>query len=168
MELLRRYLGLCWFRHNPTHFQPSESFIWKCVAFYLVSGIIVEANISDPADATLEVAMRAIVAVLLITGILYVLNRLSQFKQLLTAIFVCENFIVTLGIGVEILEVLLRKTAYQELPTYLGVLLVIWYLAIISYILKRLFDFEIRYCIILSIGYFSLTYGGPFVFMEML
>ena len=168
MSLLKQYLALCWFKNNPADLHPSESFTWKCVAFYLISGVIVEANISDPADATLEVAMRTIVALLLIAGVLYILHKLTQFKQLLTAIFVCENFIVSLGILTEILEVLLRKTAYEEYPKYLGVLLVIWYLAIINYILRQLFAFKTRYCIALATVYFLLTYGGPFLVMEVI
>ena len=36
--------------------------MWKAVIFYLVSGIIVEGLIADPADGTLEVSLRTIMA----------------------------------------------------------------------------------------------------------
>ncbi|WP_411727090.1 hypothetical protein [Methyloglobulus sp.] len=43
--------------------------------------------------------------------------------------FVCENFIATLGIGTEILDVFLQRTEYEEIPIYLGIALIIWQLA---------------------------------------
>jgi hypothetical protein len=168
MKLLLDYIALCFFINNPNDLEPSKSFVWKCVAFYLLSGIIVEANISDPADATLEVAMRAIVAVLLIMALLVAIKQWPKYTQLLTAIFICENLIMTLGIGVEILDFFVHKTKYVDLPLYLGGILIGWYLAILAYILRQMFSFERFTSLILSVGYFTLTYGGPFLFMEVL
>jgi mevalonate kinase len=55
MNLLLKYLSSCWFLNNPSDLVPPNSFMWKNVAFYLISGMIVEGLISDPADGTLEV-----------------------------------------------------------------------------------------------------------------
>lgn len=168
MDLLKQYLALSWFRNNPAELDAPVSFLWKCLIFYLVSGIIVEANISDPADATLEVGMRAIVAFSLLTTLLFLTKKSDMYKQLLIAVFVCENVIVTLGILVEILDHFLRKTPYEELPLYLGAILIVWYLAIISYILRHMFNSKMFSSIGLSVFYFAMTYGGPFLFMEVI
>jgi len=168
MSLFFSYLRLCWFHNNPVDLHPHSSFLWKCVLFYLVSGIIVEANISDPADATLEVAMRTIVALGLLSILVFLTKRIGMFKQLLTAIFICENVIVTLGILVEIYDARVHGTQYEDYPTYLGGLLVVWYLAIISYILRQIFAFHWLKSTGLAIFYFALTYGGPFLVMEVL
>jgi len=167
MSLLIQYLQLCWFKNNPIALRPLKPFIWKSIIFYLISGIIVEANISDPADATLEVAMRTIVALSLIALLVLITKKTELFYQLLTAIFICENFIVTLGIGTEILDVFVQRTPYEDYPMYLGAALIVWYLAIVSYILNRLFSFSIGSAISLAFIYFSLTYGGPFLVMEV-
>lgn len=58
MDLLRKYLALCFFINNPADLIPPKSFMWKNVIFYLISGMIVEGLISDPADGTLEVILR--------------------------------------------------------------------------------------------------------------
>lgn len=168
MALLIQYLKLCWFINNPVDMHPSTSFLWKCVAFYLISGIIVEGLISDPADGTLEVSMRVIVALSLISMLLLFIKKWSLYKQLLTAIFMCENFIVTLGIGTEVLDLFLHRTEYKEVPMYLGVMLIFWYLAIISYVLRRIFTFNKGICFGLAFFYFAATYGGPFLVMEVL
>jgi hypothetical protein len=74
MKLLKEYFLLCRFKNNPADLHPFKSFLWKCVV-YLLSGIIVEGLISDPADGTLEVSMRVIVALSLIAnGIAFTKN----------------------------------------------------------------------------------------------
>ncbi len=168
MPLLIEYLQLCWFTNNPKDLNPSRAFFWKNVLFYVVSGIIVEANISDPADATLEVAMRTIVALMLLSTQILATKKAAVFYQLQTAVFMCENFIMTLGIGVEIFDAFAQGTAYEEYPIYLGAVLILWYLAIIGYVFKRVFEFHYAKCIALAFVYFGLTYGGPFLLMEVI
>jgi hypothetical protein len=168
MALLKQYLWLCWFKNNPKDLHPSIAFLWKNVMFYLVSGAIVEGLISDPADGFLEVLMRIVVAVSLLFSLVLILKRRHLLVQLITAVFVCENFIVTLGILTEILDVFIRNTEYRDLSMGLGVILVLWYVAIISYILRGMFDFRTAPSIGLAISYFLLTYGGPFLAMEVL
>lgn len=168
MSLFIQYLQLCWFTNNPVDLHPSSSFLWKCVVFYMVSGIIVEANISDPADATLEVAMRTVVALSLLSVLVLINKKKPLFMQLMIAVFICENVIVTLGIGVEIYDVFVKGTVYEEYPTYLGVLLIFWYMAILSYIFRQVFSFKMPSSIISAVFYFLLTYGGPFLVMEVI
>jgi len=95
-------------------------------------------------------------------------KKSAMFYQLQTAVFLCENFIMTLGIGVEVFDAFAQGTEYEEYPIYLGVLLIIWYLAIISYIFKRVFAFHYANCIGLAFLYFGMTYGGPFLLMEVI
>ena len=168
MALLKQYLWLCWFKNNPIDLHPSSSFLWKNIIFYMISGAIVEGLISDPADGTLEVMMRVIVALSLLSSLVFLLKKRHLFIQLLTAVFVCENFIVTLGILTEIMDIFIRNTEYDYLSTAFGVVLVFWYMAIISYILRGLLTFTMRSSIGLALLYFCLTYGGPFLTMEVL
>jgi hypothetical protein len=144
--------------------------MWKTVAFYLVSGFIVEGLISDPADGTLEVLLRTIMAFSTIATLLFVIKKWQNFYQLFTAIFVCENFIMTLAIAAEALDFLMvrsHETYREEISIALAVSLVGWYIAIVSYILRQVFEFKMSISVISAISYFILTYGIPMLFMDI-
>ena len=170
MNLLLKYLSLCWFKNNPADLIPPKSFMWKAVAFYLISGIIVESLIADPADGTLEVLLRTIMAFSTIAILLLVMNKWHYFKQLFTAIFVCENFIMTLAIGAEVLDVfmVMNHHEYQEeISIALAVFLVGWYIAIVSYIFRQLLSHPMSISVVSAFSYFVLTYGIPMLFMDI-
>jgi len=144
--------------------------MWKTVAFYLVSGCIVEGLIADPADGSLEVFLRTIMAFTSIATLLLIIRKWQYFNQLFTAIFVCENFIMTLAIAAEALDfiMVMNKEEYrEEISIGLAVLLVGWYLAIVSYILRQMFSYRMSISIILAFGYFVLTYGIPMLVMDI-
>jgi hypothetical protein len=169
MSLLIDYLSLCWFRKNPTNLHPSMSFMWKTIAFYLVSGMIVEFLIAD-VEGILEVLLRTIMAFSSITVLLFTVKKWQYFQQLFIAIFVCENFIMMLATATEGLYFFLVMEHYQyaeHLSIGIAVLLVGWYLAIIGYILRQVFEFKMSMSITLAFSYFILTYGIPMMFMDM-
>lgn len=144
--------------------------MWKTVIFYLVSGCIVEGLIADPADGSLEVFLRAIMAFSSIATLLFVTKQFHYFNQLFTAIFICENFIMTLATAVEGLYFWMVMKKYPDaeaIAIWSGVFLVIWYIAIISYILRQMLLYRMSVSIIMAIGYFVLTYGLPMMFMDI-
>jgi hypothetical protein len=170
MALLLNYLALCWFRKNPVDLIPPTSFMWKTVVFYLISGIIVEGLIADPADGTLEVSLRTIMAFSSIAIFLLAVKKWPNFNQLFTAIFVCENFIMTLAIAAEVLDfvMVMNHEEYRETVSIsLAVLLVGWYIAIVSYIFRQFFAYKISVSVIMAFSYFVLTYGIPMLFMDI-
>jgi len=170
MTILLKYLALCWFHNNPADLTPSRAFIWKVVAFYLTSGIIVESLIADPADGTLEVLLRTFMAFTSISLFLIFIKRWSDFNQLYTAIFVCENFIMTLAIGAEVLDLLMVRAHWphrEEISISVAVVLVVWYIAIVSYITRQLYAYRLVRSITLAFSYFVLTYGLPMLFMDL-
>ena len=170
MNLLLKYLGLCFFKNNPVDLIPPAAFMWKNVIFYLISGMIVEGLISDPADGTLEVVLRTVMAFSTVGAILVVQKKWLYYNQLYTAIFLCENFIMTLATATEGLYFFLVMEHYEkaeELSIGIGVLLVIWYIAIISYIFRQLLKFKMSNSILMAISYFVLTYGIPMMFMDI-
>ena len=170
MNLLIQYLSLCFFRNNPAELYPSRSFMWKTVAFYLISGMIVEGLISDPADGTLEVLLRTVMAFSSIATYLFIFKKWQYFDQLYIAIFVCENFIMTLATVTEALYFLMvmnHQEYAEEISIGIGALLVVWYIAIVSYILRQAFETKMSVSVILAISYFVLTYGIPMLFMDI-
>ncbi|RIZ65225.1 MAG: hypothetical protein D0531_10760 [Methylococcales bacterium] len=170
MKLLSQYLSLCWFRNNPANLVPSKSFMWKTVAFYLISGCIVEGLISDPADGSLEVFLRTVMAFSSVAAFLLVFKKWQYFDQLFIAIFVCENFIMTLATlteGLYFIMVMNHQENAEEISIGIGALLVVWYIAIVSYILRQAFEVKMSLSVILAISYFILTYGIPMLFMDI-
>lgn len=140
------------------------------MAFYLASGIIVESLIADPADGTLEVSLRTVMAFLSIATLLLILRKWAYFNQLFTAVFVCENFIMTLAIATEALYFLMviKHVKYsEEISIGIGALLLVWYLTIVSYILRKLFFYKTSVSLTLATSYFVLTYGIPMLFMDI-
>ncbi len=170
MSLLSSYLKLCWFKSDPTDLMPSRNFSYNCIIFYLISGIIVEGLIADFADGTLEVSLRTIMAFSSVATFLFFQKNILLFQRVFTAIFVCENFIMTLAILCEVLDVVLIKMHY-EYHEYVGiglaVFLVSWYLAIVAYILRRFFKYDVSKSVTLAFCYFILTYGIPMLFMDI-
>ncbi|MDD5463371.1 MAG: hypothetical protein PHG00_17425 [Methylococcales bacterium] len=144
--------------------------MWKTVAFYLISGMIVEGLISDPADGALEVLLRTIMAFSSIAIYLLIFKKRQYFNQVYTAIFVIENFIMTLATvteGLYFLMVMKHEEHAEEISIGIGALLVIWYISIVSYILRQTFETRMSLSIILAISYFVLTYGIPMLFMDI-
>ncbi|MGR8930128.1 MAG: hypothetical protein ACU836_05755 [Gammaproteobacteria bacterium] len=170
MKLLFKYLSTCWFISNPAELTPPMSFMWKNVTFYLVSGCIVEGLIADPADGTLEVLGRTIMAFTTIATLLLFEKKWHYFNQLYTSIFVCENFIMTLAVGVEALYfwmVINHKPHYEEIATGLGIMLAIWYVTIVAYIFRRFFNHPTNVSLIFAFSYFVMTYGIPMMLMDI-
>ncbi len=138
--------------------------------FYLISGIIVEGLIADPADGTLEVSLRTIMAFSSIAIFLLVSKKWQNFYQLFTAIFVCENFIMTLAIAAEALDfwmVMSKQELREEISIGLAIFLVTWYLSIVSYIFRQFFSYKMSASVIFAFGYFILTYGIPMLVMDI-
>ncbi len=169
MSLLINYLALCWFRNNPANLHPATSFMWKTVAFYLVSGMIVEFLIAD-VEGIIEVLFRTFMAFSTIISFLLITKKWQYFRQLFIAIFICENFIMTLAIVAESLNFLMtiNHFHYREyVDISLATMLVSWYLAIVSYILRQTLETKMSHSVILAFSYFILTYGIPMMFMDM-
>jgi len=170
MTLLLQYLSSCWFLNNPAQLTPTRSFMWKVVAFYLLSGIIVESLIADPADGTLEVLLRTVMAFSTIATLLVVMNKWQYYCHLFTSIFVCENFIMTLAIGAEMLDlwmVMTHQSYREEVSIGLGIALVAWYIAIVSYIFRQFFGYRTGTSVMTAFSYFVMTYGLPMLFMDI-
>ena len=170
MKLLLQYLGLCFFINNPAELVPTKSLMWKTVAFYLISGCIVEGLISDPADGSLEVFLRTIMAFSTVAVLLLITKKWRYYNQLYTSIFICENFIMTLATITEaayFAMVMKHHEAAEEISIAAGIFLVGWYIAIVSYIFRQMLLFPMSISIISAFSYFILTYGIPMLFMDI-
>ena len=118
----------------------------------------------------IEVALRTIMAFSSIATYLVIFKKWQYFNQIYIAIFICENFIMTLATATEGLYFWLVMKHYEyaeEVSIGIGVLLVGWYIAIVSYILRQAFMTKMSISVILAFSYFVLTYGLPMMFMDI-
>jgi len=102
--------------------------------------------------------------------LLLLLKKRQHFYQLFTAIFVCENFIMTLATiteGLYFWMVMTHRQNAEEISIGIGAVLVLWYLAIVAYILRQSFAFDRGASLVLAFGYFVVTYGLPMMFMDI-
>jgi len=60
-----------------------------------------------------------------------------------------------------------HKTYRETVSISLAILLVAWYISIVSYILRQTFAFKMSLSVILAFSYFILTYGIPMLFMDL-
>jgi hypothetical protein len=65
------------------------------------------------------------------------------------------------------LMVMTHQEYSEEISIGIGVLLVGWYLAIVSYILRKFFSYKTSFSLVLAFSYFVLTYGIPMLFMDI-
>jgi len=144
--------------------------MWKNVIFYFISGCIVEGLIAEPADGTLEVTGRTIMAFTTVALLLLLEKKWEYYSRLYTSIFVCENFIMTLAVFAEMLDLWLVMKHYphrEEVGISLAAFLVLWYIAIVSYIFRRFFTYPLSVSLIYATGYFVMTYGIPMLLMDI-
>ena len=138
--------------------------------FHFVSGCIVEGLIADPADGTLEVTGRTIMAFTSVAILLLLEKKWAYYSRLYTSIFVCENFIMTLAITAEMLDlwmVMSHQEYREEISIGMAVFLVTWYISIVSYIFRRFFNYPTSVSLIYAFSYFVMTYGIPMLLMDI-
>lgn len=168
--MLRAYLQLCWFKSDPTSLMPTREFSRNVIIFYLLSGFLVEGMIADFFEGPIEVMMRIIMAFSSVAVFLFFQKNILLFQRIFTAIFVCENFIMTLAVLCEVLDFILVINHFEyreEVGIGLATFLVIWYLGIVGYILRRFFAFKMTKSLLMAFFYFVLTYGIPMFIMDV-
>ena len=77
---------------------------------------------------------------------------------------------MTLAIATEALDFLMvmnHVKYHEEISIFFGVLLVGWYIAIVSYIFRQLLEFKMSLSVISAFSYFVLTYGIPMLLMDL-
>jgi hypothetical protein len=69
--------------------------------------------------------------------------------------------------GLYFLMVIKHQEYSEEISIAIGAVLVAWYIAIVSYILRQALATKMSVSVILAISYFVLTYGIPMMFMDI-
>lgn len=159
VELLRQYLPICWFRHNPLELIRSPRFFWNNLIFYFLVEYFMQANMTDdPFESFVEVGFETLLTLILI-GITLLFNKtLYAFLQVTTALLLCANIV-----SLFIVPVMVWLTVSDDpLSYYTMALLFLWDFSLVTYIIKKVIAINILASIALALIYFIATYLGAF------
>jgi hypothetical protein len=165
MDILREYLALCWLNNDPLELPRSVSLFKKNLFIYFAVGYLLQANmIDDPFESFYEISLQ-IIFMLAFIGIMLFLNKtLYLYVQVTTAFIFSANIISAF-----VVPVMVWLTVNEDLYSYyLFSLLMAWYYAIISYIIKFTLDINVAASMVLALLYFIATYLGAFALGQLI
>jgi hypothetical protein len=165
IEILRQYLPLCWFKHNPLKLTRSMSFFKENLLFYFIVEYFMQTNMTDdPFESFTEVTIQTLLTLLFIGFILRLNKTLYAYIQVTTSILVCANIISIL-----VIPVLIWLTVTEDILSYYCLaLLFIWEFTVISYIFRKSLAINTAASLALSVFYFTATYLGAFALGQIL
>ncbi len=165
IEILRQYLPLCWFKHNPLELTRSMSFFKENLLFYFIVEYFMQTNMTDdPFESFTEVTIQTLLTLLFIGFILRLNKTLYAYIQVTTSILVCANII-----SIFVIPVLIWLTVNDDILSYYCLaLLFIWEFTVISYIFRKSLAINPAASLALSVFYFTATYLGAFALGQIL
>jgi len=159
MDILREYWAVCWLQNDPLELPRSPNLFKNSLVLYFVIGYLLQANmIDDPIESLYEIIFQ-IILMLMFIGIMLLLNKtLYVYVQVTTAFLFSANII-----SVFVIPVMVWLTVSEDIYSYyLFALLLAWYYAIVSYIIKYTLDINVAASMVLALFYFIATYLGAF------
>ncbi|MDD1626626.1 MAG: hypothetical protein LUQ26_04000 [Methylococcaceae bacterium] len=165
IDILRQYLPLCWFRHNPLELTRSTSFFKQNLLFYFIVEYFMQANMTDdPFESFTEVSIQTLLTLMSIGFILRLNKTLYAYIQVTTAILVCANVV-----SLFVIPVLIWLTVSEDLLSYYSLgLLFMWEFTVIAYIFRKIMSINLAASLALSVLYFTVTYLGAFAIGQVL
>jgi len=165
IEILRQYLPLCWFKHNPLELTRSMRFFKENLLFYFIVEYFMQTNMTDdPFESFTEVTIQTLLTLLFIGFILRLNKTLYAYIQVTTSILVCSNII-----SIFVIPVLIWLTVTEHILSYYCLaLLFIWEFTVISYIFRKSLAINTAASLALSVFYFTATYLGAFALGQIL
>ena len=165
IDILRQYLPLCWFRHNPLELTRSTSFFKQNLLFYFIVEYFMQANMTDdPFESFTEVSIQTLLTLMSIGFILRLNKTLYAYIQVTTAILVCANVV-----SLFVIPVLIWLTVNEDLLSYYSLgLLFMWEFTVIAYIFRKIMSINLAASLALSVLYFTVTYLGAFAIGQVL
>ena len=165
MDILREYLALCWLNNEPLELPRSVGLFRKNLLLYFVIGYLLQANmIDDPFESFYEISLQ-IVFMFAFIGIMLLLNKtLYVYLQITTAFMLSANIISAF-----VVPVMVWLTVSEDMYSYyLFCLLMAWYYAIVSYIIKHVLVINLAASMVIALFYFIATYLGAFAIGQLI
>ena len=164
MNVLKQYLSLCWFKGKLTEFPASLNLLKYSLAFYLIVGLIVQANMTNIFEAFIDIVIEAALTFAFAFGFVASIKKRHLFIQITTAFFVCADLIYALAFP----TIFWFSMSDSIIPMAIGPILGVWYLAIVTFLLKQMLVTDIYVAFMYSLLYLTVTYFGTFMAMMFL
>lgn len=159
VDIIRQYLPLCWYRHNPLELTRSAGFFKQNLIFYYLIEYFLQANMTDdPIESFYEVTIETGLTLLFIGLMMFFNKTLYGFVQVATAMMLCANVVALF-----IIPVMIWVTVSDDpLSYYILFALIFWDFTLVTYIFKKTIEINIIASTILALLYFITTYLGAF------
>jgi hypothetical protein len=159
MNTAKQYLCLCWFDVSPLNLIKSTGFFKLNLLFYGVVQYLLQANMTDdPFESFFEVAFELILTLIFFGIALFFDKRLYAYIQVTTAVVFCANVL-----SLFVIPVIVWLTVTDEpLSYYMMSILILWFYALITYIIKSALTIDLLASSALSLFYFIVVYLGAF------
>lgn len=161
MSPLRQYLRLCWLKGDLVEMPESMPLFRNAIIFYFVVGILIQANISDPVEALFETSIQTVLNLVFIALLLCLKKSFKLYLKTATAFLVAADFIYVFGIPVMLWFTLVG----DELVIYLFGLLLMWWLFIITYIIRHALSCSTLLSTMMALLYIMIVYVGTFALL---
>jgi hypothetical protein len=157
MEAVKQYLRLCWFDISPLALEKSAGFLKLNLLFYALVQYVLQANMTDdPFESFFEVIFELSLTLIFVGVMLFFDKKLYTYIQVTTAIFFCTNVL-----SVFFIPVIVWLTVTDEpLSYYLMSLLIMWFFALITQIIKLALAIDLLASSALSLLYIIVVYMG--------
>ncbi len=157
MEAVKQYLRLCWFDVSPLDLEKSTGFLRLNLLFYALVQYFLQSNMTDdPFESFFEVMFEMLLTLGFIGVMLFFDKRLYAYIQVTTAIFFCTNVL-----SVFFIPVIVWLTVTDDpLSYYLMSLLIMWFYALITQIIKLALTIDLLASSALSLLYIIVVYMG--------
>jgi hypothetical protein len=165
MDNIREYLALCWLNNDPLELPRSVGLFKKNLFIYFVIGYLLQANmIDDPVESLYEISLQTVLMLVFIGMMLSLNKTLYAYIQVTTAFMFCANLISAF-----VIPVMVWLTVSEDIYSYyLFFLLLAWYYAIVSYIIKRTLLVNIPASMVLALFYFIATFLTAFALGQLI
>lgn len=164
MDILREYLALCWLNNEPLELPRSVGLFKKNLFIYFVVGYLLQANmIDDPFEAFYEITFQIILMMSFLGLMMFFNKTLYVYVQITTAFIFTANIVSAF-----VVPVMVWLTVSEDMYSYyLFFVLLAWYYAIVSYIIKHTLVINLPASMVLALFYFIATYLGAFALGQL-
>jgi hypothetical protein len=157
LDTVKHYLRLCWFDATPFDLIESTGFLKLNVLFFAVVQYFLQTNMTDdPFESFNEVVFELLFTFIFVAVMLFFDKMMSLYVQVTTAILFCTNIL-----SLFVVPVMVWLTVTEDpLSYYVMSILLIWFYALIAYVIKVSLAINLVASLALSLLYFIVVYLG--------
>jgi len=161
MEQLKEYISLCWLKGDLDEMPESMPLFRNALIFYTVVAVFLQINVKGFIEAFIEVGIEIVLTFLFVSILLFFTKAMDQFWRVLTAYFICQDFILIFSV-----PLLIWVTISEDAWAYYTLsIIMIWVISVFAYINNQIITSGSFVSTMLSLGYFVTVYGGGFLLL---